>query len=322
MSLLERLYAFHHSIEQGRFPNATMLVNEFEISLATAKRDIAYLRDRLLAPLAYNPQKFGYYYTEEGFSLPFSESPKLLLFVALLNTLARETGLADFPEVRQLHNRLSSLLPADYKVLNEYLYCEWIEIESIDHRMFALVLDGLARKRLLRIQYSSARTSAFDRLVEPQRLCNYQGRWYLLAFCRLRQDLRLFHLSRIQQVELLDESITVRPDLEENYLKSSFGIFKGEPKYTAEIRFTGAAAQLVRHQRWHADQETRNDDSGLVLRLPVHDDRELIMKILQYGAMVEVLGPPALRRAVSEQIGQMSAVYRDSEPKKVKKDIN
>ena len=53
MSLLERVYSFHQDILRGAYPNTTTLVEQFEISRATAKRDINYLRDRLLAPLAF-----------------------------------------------------------------------------------------------------------------------------------------------------------------------------------------------------------------------------------------------------------------------------
>lgn len=50
MSQLERIYAFHQRLKNNRFPNARTLQEEFELSRATAHRDINYLRDRLLAP--------------------------------------------------------------------------------------------------------------------------------------------------------------------------------------------------------------------------------------------------------------------------------
>ncbi len=41
MSLLERIYLFHEKLKENRYPNATLLVDQFEISSATARRDIA-----------------------------------------------------------------------------------------------------------------------------------------------------------------------------------------------------------------------------------------------------------------------------------------
>jgi predicted DNA-binding transcriptional regulator YafY len=43
MSVLERLYFFHEQISAGRYPGIAVLMDEFEVSRATAHRDIAYL---------------------------------------------------------------------------------------------------------------------------------------------------------------------------------------------------------------------------------------------------------------------------------------
>jgi predicted DNA-binding transcriptional regulator YafY len=127
MSLLERVYSFHQDLLQQRYPNATILVDRFEVSLATARRDIAYLRDRLMAPLAFDNRKNGFYYTEDDFSLPFNESPKITLLLGMLNRFAEEAGLRELPEVQQLEKKLSSMLSADHAKLLKSLYCEWIQ---------------------------------------------------------------------------------------------------------------------------------------------------------------------------------------------------
>jgi predicted DNA-binding transcriptional regulator YafY len=81
MSLLERIYYFHSRIQDNLYPNSGDLVREFEVSAATAHRDIAYLRDRLLAPLCFSQRKNGYYYTEADFRLPFEDIPGLVLLL-------------------------------------------------------------------------------------------------------------------------------------------------------------------------------------------------------------------------------------------------
>lgn len=310
MSLLERVYSFHQDILDDRFPNATSLTEKFEVSIATARRDIAYLRDRLLAPLAFDQKKNGFYYTESGFALPFAQSPKILFLLGMINKLAGEAGLADLPEVRQLAAKLSTMLDTDFDRVEEKLYCEWVEIESIDTGVFATIVESLLRQQAIRLTYTPAGAGASDRTVDPQRLCNYQGRWYLLAHCRLREDLRLFHLARINRVDFTGEKSTLIPDLNETYLEQSFGIFKDRSSYTAVIRFTATAAELVRHQHWHKEQTVEETAEGIILSLPVSDDREIMMKVLQYGAMAEVLSPPGLREKTEKEISAMMPLYQ------------
>lgn len=309
MSLLERVYFLHQQISQDRYPNASTLADQFEISIPTARRDVAYLRDRLLAPLAFDQQKNGYYYTEADFDLPFARSPKIIFLLGMLNRLAEEAGLQMLPEVQQLEKRLSGLLLADYQTLIDNIHCEWIEVESIKPSIFETIVEAIVSRRALTLTYGAAAGNTTTRGVEPLRLCNYQGRWYLLAHCRLRGALRMFHIARVQQAVCSREQLAANRQVDDAYLQASFGIFKGETTYQAEILFTSTAAELVRHQHWHKGQQITEVEGGIQLRLPVSDDREIMMKILQYGAMARVLSPEHLKNKVEREIAAMTAVY-------------
>lgn len=313
MSLLERIYHFHEELINSRFPNATTLVEQFEISPATARRDIAYLRDRLLAPIAFDQRKNGFYYTEQGFGLPFEESPKILFLLGMLNKMADEAGLGSLPEVKSLEKRLSGLVFPEYNKLVEAIHCEWVEVESVDPEVFETILEAIIKKKVLQVSYRSAQAKTSKRALEALRLINYQGRWYLLAFCQLRQDIRLFHIARISSAKMT--STTFKRYSEDNfdsYLNSTFGIFKGEIRYHAQILFTSTAAELVRHQHWHKDQIVERVGEDILLHLPVNDDREIMMKILQYGAMASVISPVELRKRVESEAHKIADLYHKS----------
>ncbi len=126
----------------------------------------------------------------------------------------------------------------------------------------------------------------------------------------MRQENRLFHIGRVQSAELTDQDIPEDISLDPKGIGLSFGIFQGKPRYTAEILFTSIAAELVKNQRWHKDQEAELIKEGLLLRLPVNDDRELTMKILQYGAMARVLSPPELVKRLQREIIAMADNYQ------------
>jgi len=309
MSQLERIYSFHQKLKDKTFPNAMSLVDEFELSRSTAHRDINYLRDRLLAPLAFDPAKNGYYYTEHDFALPFADSPRLLFFLGLLNKMADEAGLGELSEMKKLTKRLTTLIAPGYEQLINNVLCQWIEVESVTPAIFATIIECLLRGYLLEIRYRSAESDTSKRSIEPLRLINYQGRWYLLAYCFLRNSHRMFHIARIQSAvkgEKLTGAAHPAPD---TLLKDAFGIFTGSSLYQAEIFFMGKAAELVRKQNWHKQQEIREEGGGIILSLPVNDPREITMKILQYGAMAEVINPPTLRNSVVEEIEKMARRY-------------
>ncbi len=309
MSSLERIYFLHSHIQAGRYPNTGILVREFEISPATAHRDVAYLRDRLLAPLAFDQRKNGYYYTDTAFHLPFENSPSLVLLLGLLGSMARQTGLTDLSELDELKKRIQGLVFPGQREIHDLLHCEWIEMEEVDRQVFRDVLDSLRQQRRITFRYRSGTGNVSKRTVDPLKLVSYQGRWYLLGWCHLREERRMFHLGRISASSLLDEAGGHGLSGDDDWLTSSFGIFKGPPRYRATIRFTGKAARLVRHQFWHAQQEMRVEGDDIIMTLPVADDREIMMKVLQFGADARVIAPGELRHKLARETRRMAALY-------------
>lgn len=310
MSLLERVFYFHQEIVKKNYPNSRTIIDQFEVSVATSRRDISYLRDRLIAPLAFDSKKNGFYYKEAGFNLPFEESPRIVFLLAMLSKLADEAGLGGLEEVRQLEQRLSTMISPDYEKIVRALHCQWIEVESIDHRIFETIIEAIIKKNFLVLEYMSVDRKDSARSVAPLQIINYQGRWYLYAFCKLRLENRLFHIARMRNVALTGQKITRDILFDRDQFGLSFGIFQGKPRYTAEILFTSTAAELVRNQHWHKDQESTTVDEGVLLRLPVSDDREILMKILQYGPMAKVISPPELVQRVKREISAMAENYR------------
>ncbi len=305
MSQLERIYAFHQKLKNNLFPNARTLAEEFELSRATAHRDINYLRDRLLAPLAFDSSSNGYYYTDNNFALPFEDSPKLLFLMGLLNKMADEAGLGKLPEMNKLEKRISQLIAPGYERLMENVLCQWIEVESLDPTIFESIIEAVLQSKLLEVNYTSANARKSKRTLEPLQLINYQGRWYLLAYCFLRNDHRLFHMARIAQATCGEQLRNKTHPAPQSYLGDAFGIFTGPTRYHAKILFTGTAAEMIRRQHWHKEQTIAKHADGIVLSLPVADDREIMMKILQYGSLAKVLEPDSLRERIVKEASRI-----------------
>ena len=171
-----------------------------------------------------------------------------------------------------------------------------------------MIIESIVKKYQLEISYQSLQLEKTTRVIEPLKLINYQGRWYLHAWCSLRKAFRIFHLARILQAHLGDKG-TLRDVVIPEELNHSFGIFKGSPLYHAKILFTGYAGNLIKNQFWHKDQKIQKREEGIILKLPVRDDREIMMKILQYGSHAQVISPPELVLKIQKEISQISLKY-------------
>ena len=119
---------------------------------------------------------------------------------------------------------------------------------SVDAReeALAVVRDGLERKRALHLHYYvPTRDERTERTVDPMRLLLVDGKWYLEAWCRRAEGVRLFRLDRVDDVVVLDERAAPPPQAHERDVDN--GVYQPDPDSPA-VRL-----RLSRSARWVAD---------------------------------------------------------------------
>ena len=72
------------------------------------------------------------------------------------------------------------------------------------------IKEALQRSRLLSFTYTDGHGNRTERMVEPYRLVLKSNHWYVHAFCRSRNDFRLFRLSRMSALRMLNEAFALR----------------------------------------------------------------------------------------------------------------
>lgn len=314
----ERYYWFDRQVRRDMFPNAAALARRFEISVKTAQRTIDYMRDKLCAPLDYDPHRKGYFYTESGFALPaFEVSQNELLAVLLAqNLLAGSAGGVISRSIRSFGRKLFAATGAmglSEERISEAFSAVWHGYAPAEAETFRTVADALMQRRRLAFHYFAPSTNErTERLVEPHHLQHYMGGWMLLARCLDRDGWRTFHLGRMREVRLAAHPFAPRGAAEwQPQMAGAFGIFQGRAPVRVVLRFNPFRARWVRDELWHAEQTVEEQaDGALLLSFPVADFREVKLRILQFGADVEVVAPLDLRREVAQEIGRMREIYR------------
>jgi predicted DNA-binding transcriptional regulator YafY len=178
---------------------------------------------------------------------------------------------------------------------------------------FQTVAGALLQRNCLHISYHGrGNDETSQREISPQRLIHYRDNWYLDAYCHTRNALRSFAVERITAAKALPQRCRDVPEKQlDAHYASSYGIFAGEPKHTAVLRFTPERARWVADEHWHPQQQSLLLGNGSYeLRIPYSDSRELVMDILKHGADVEVISPESLRNAVTEHLQNALGRYR------------
>lgn len=322
MDRTERFYKIQRLLNQRKSVPRDAFLDELEVSRATFKRDLEYLRDRMQMPIVYDRELGGYRIDENAttahlFQLPglwFSseEVHALLTMEHLLERL--QPGLLG-PQLRPLRDVIRKSLDSGDFTANEVsrrIRILQVGVRPVESVTFQALSSGLLSRRRLQIRhYQRARDETLEREISPQRLVYYRDNWYLDAWCHLRTGLRTFSVDAIHAAKVLSKRAREITDktLDET-LGAGFGIFSGRKTQTAVLRFSPVRARWVSRETWHSEQDGHFElDGAYMLSVPYSDPRELVMDIMKYGADVEVLAPASLRQLVSEQLADAAALY-------------
>jgi len=323
----ERLYRIDQLISERSTVSRRDLLEALEISPATLKRDLEYLRDRLNAPIVWNRDAGGYQF-ERGrhagaqYELPglwFSDKEihALLTMQHLLANLDPGGILA--PHVQPLIARLNALLGAAADAADEVrkrVLIVGIGKRSMKLAHFENIGSALLRRKRLAIRYyARGKDEETEREISPQRLVHYRENWYLDAWCHLRKDVRNFAVDSIRKAELVETAAREVPNRTlDTVLGPGYGIFAGDELQWARLRFSAERARWVASEHWHPEQRGAfAADGSYVLEVPYADHRELVMDALKHGTHCEVLGPAGLREQVSGEIRRMASAYEQED---------
>jgi predicted DNA-binding transcriptional regulator YafY len=198
----------------------------------------------------------------------------------------------------------------------------WFAVRSplaIDYRAHAKIIatfEKAVRERLaVTCRYRALGTKQLTaRQVEPGELY-----WdptleslYLIGWCRLRNDVRVFAIQRFLAATLTDDRFAPRAEARSKAaLRNAFRVWRGNNVETIRVRFSPAAADEIRERRWGPGQRIEQEPGGgLVLTLEVAaGSGEIERWVLGFAGDAEVLAPARLRRAVEARLRAGAARY-------------
>ncbi len=316
---LERLVAMEDEINRGRYPSVERFCEMFEVKPRTVHEDIRCLKENMGLEVTFDRFRNGYFNANPKKQLPQFQLTDGEVFALTLGKemLSEYTGTSFEPILRaaleKIYERLPNWVAVDLSDLKSMVRFQTGPVIGISRKTF-LDLNGACEKHLpASLDYYSPKSDEVtQRVVEPQRLIENRGTWYLAAYCRMRQALRLFALHRIRSYKLLDNKFTPRSDEEiDKWLDAAFMLEHGDREYRVKIRFDAQAARYVSERTWHPTQELQtHDDGSCTLNLTTQSLDEMKRWVLTYGAQAEVVEPTELREMIAIEVGKMGEMYK------------
>lgn len=145
------------------------------------------------------------------------------------------------------------------------------------------------------VYYSGSSDQLKKRTVDPYGFVLFGGSWYLVGWCHLAGERRIFKISRIKELRMTERSYAIPKDFDiSSYAHSS--LFKPSGKEAlVRIRFSTRVARWVLEAN---SQAKRQKDGSALLEIKASGFSWLARWVLQYGAEAEIQGPPQARAEV------------------------
>lgn len=281
---------------------ARELAERFGVSTRTIYRDIDVLGLAGI-PVYMNKGNGGGISLLEDYSVNkaiLSQQDKESLILAL-----KTLQVTKHPEADSALEKLSSIFKKE-------TYDDWVQVDFSEwgsnpneNDKFLKIKESIIKRYVINFNYVSAVGDNTNRCVEPMKL-TYKGQaWYLQGFCRLKNDHRVFRISRIKNLKVTNEGFIRR---EVPILNSLDGKETVRSKVTLKLRFKAKALYRI-FDDFDEESIIRNQDDTCDVTASFAEDEWVYGYILSFGNYVEVIEPPHIKEIIINRMKEAVKNY-------------
>jgi len=289
---------------------ARELAEKFEVSVRTIYRDLEAIGLAGIPIVSYSGNRGGY-----GIMDTFRLDRQYLTFDDIISMVTVLRGVNTALENRELDTaieKITSMVPGNRTgQMAQYFDRVIVDILPMGYTkrqkdQFKMVHQAVIGQFLLKFLYRNSRGEKMERTVEPMKLIFKGYAWYLFAFCRLKNDFRLFRLSRMSGSRILEENFELRPKTYEK-------IWSPPPDKVKAVSLDLKFSSKVQYRVEDFFDETEIEylkDGYLRVRVSFPEDDWVYSTLLSYGEDLEVLAPVRIRRLVREKAEKIISLYK------------
>ena len=312
IDLFDRLASTHRGLTTQE------IADDLEVNVRSAQRYLHQLRDDCGLDVVVED---GRYRLGEGTKLPAlqldpDQATALLIAVRLLQQLYPDRDPALIGAMAQLVRALR--VSTVTQLLGRFI--ETVEKRPENPEALQIrraVVEAFTGQLKLEIEYTDARGQPSRRVIRPYFLepRSESRTVYVFAHDEATSEVRVFRLDRISRARVVRERFEPPADFDADALVTgAWGVWQAEGHDEVVLRFSPEAAPRVRQSFWHPSAQLSDlEGGGVELRLSVASEVEMRPWVLGWGAQVEVLAPPSLRKHVAASMAAGAQLYRDTD---------
>ena len=281
---------------------AKELAERFEVSTRTIYRDIDVLSCAGV-PVYTNKGNGGGISLLESYSLNkalISEHESESLMLALKTLQATK-----YPEIDSVLDKIGA-------VFKNTASADWVYIDFTpwgsrpnEYNKFLDIKKAILERRVISFDYVNSDGGRSKRRIEPMRLMFKGQAWYLWGYCLMKEDFRVFRISRIKNVVATGDAFDrkkpgdcEKPGSEE----------KQKDLVNLKLKFYPEVLHRL-YDDFDDELIVRNPDGTCNITITFPEDEWVYGYIMSFGCHVEVLEPEHIQQIISDRMRKALNFY-------------
>ncbi|EAG6099935.1 YafY family transcriptional regulator [Listeria monocytogenes] len=291
--------------------SAQELADRFEVSLRTIYRDIDAI-DLAGVPIRSTPGVGGGFEIMPNYKMD-SKVFSTADLSAILMGLSSLSNMVRGDELINALAKIKSFIPADrakeIELRANQIYIDlsqWTGNNNIQPHV-EIIKVALQENKLLTFEYIAHQGNKTVRIVEPYQLVMKSSHWYLYGYCQNRNDFRLFRLSRMSGLKILEDTFTLRdfrkPQLE---MEDIVAVMQIEIKIRIHQSIIDRVLDYCSYENFYPDGEEH-----YIVSFPFIENEYHYDILLSFGDKCECLEPLHIREKMKRRIYDIVSIYEN-----------
>lgn len=289
MQVNNRLFEIVYILMQKKRVTAKELANKFEVSTRTIYRDIETLSGANIPIYASKGKDGGIGILDEyvlNKMILSEEEQNQILFA--LQGMKKVKG----QDEKDILEKLSILFN---KKINDWIKVDFSNWSNIQEEQFDIIKSAILNKQLIQFNYYNSNGEESKRIVEPLQIWFKDKAWYLISYCKSKKDYRIFKITRIKEVKILQEHFERELPKEKENEKHNFPIIE------LELEIDKAMTYRV-YDEFESKEITKKKDGNFIIKVKYPENEWVYGYILSFGEYAKVLNPGYAKNIIRDKL--------------------
>jgi predicted DNA-binding transcriptional regulator YafY len=317
---LHRLLAILRKLDNRERCTPQTLAEKFETTPRSIFRDINALNTSGFA-ITFDKDLNTYCFTDSDFTLrdldlTNNELIALLVGSQVARGLGKPFEKAFQSILKKAHKDTGRQTQEQVKKLQEEQRF-WVDIYPMEgfeqiERQYNAINEAMDKKVEIEISYKAmSNEKETRRTIAPYGLTLQRGLWYVIGFCSLRKDIRVFAIDCIKNFKLTDKHYSIPADFRlEEYFKTGWHMLRYGKPVEVILEFGKEYARWIKRRKWHPTQKIEEkQDGSIIFKATLQGTIEFKWWIYHWIPYCKVLAPSELRKEMIEEMKAMLKVY-------------